>query len=204
MKIYIIRHGETNYNVEHRFQGMWGESRLTENGKAQAKAARTLLCDIVFDRIYSSAAIRTRETSAILFPESENIAFSDDLREVDVGALTDQLRDEYRAKYPEKFKIIDETHGYEVFDGESSAAIAARAKTVMKRVMENGGDNVAIVSHGGLIRYLMGVALDLPYSMFSLCENCGISLVEIDEGKKAKICFYNRIATDAKAASCAL
>ena len=53
MNIYIIRHGETNYNVERRFQGMWGDSRLTENGKAQVLAAKKLIENISFDHIYS-------------------------------------------------------------------------------------------------------------------------------------------------------
>ncbi len=203
MKIYVIRHGETNYNVERRYQGMWGESRLTENGKAQAEAAKALVSDIPFDRIYSSASVRTRETSALLFPEREDILFSDDMREIDVGSVTNLLVTECRAKMPEEYKIVDATYGYTVFGGESTEDIAARAKSVIERVIANGGEKVAIVSHGGFIRYLFSAALDVPVSTFALCDNCGVSLITVEDGKRM-LKFYNRVAASSEKASDAL
>ncbi len=200
MKIYLIRHGETNYNIEHRYQGMWGESRLTENGKAQAVAAKALVSDIPFDRIYSSASVRTRETTAILFPEREDILFSDDMREIDVGSVTNLLVAECRAKMPEEFNTVDATHGYDVFGGESKDDVVARAKSVIERVIANGGEKVAIVSHGAFIRYLLSAALGAPTSAFTICDNCGVSLITVKDGERM-LNFYNRVAARSDKAS---
>ena len=195
MNIYIIRHGETDYNVERRFQGMWGESKLTERGKSQAEAAKQLIENITFDRIYSSAAIRTRETSAILFPERDDILFSDDLREIDVGSLTNRIVSQYRERMPEKFEIVDKTQGYDIFGGESCEAIDERAKSVVARILANGGEEIAVVSHGGFICHLMAALFDLPRKHFAICDNCGVSLVTVKEGQSV-LAFYNRIAEE--------
>ena len=204
MNIYLIRHGETDYNVSHRFQGMWGESRLTERGKAQAAAGRYLLKDIPFDRIYSSAAIRTRETSAILFPDRRDIVFEDDMREIDVGRLTNLYNADARATYVEEFKIVDATLSYAMFGGESPADVAARAGRVIDRVIANGGETVAIVSHGAFIRYLLADLLGVTNTFFTTCDNCGVTLVKVSEKGKAALKFYNRVADTKLATSEAL
>jgi len=195
MNIYIIRHGETDYNVERRFQGMWGESKLTERGKSQAEAAKQLIENIPFDHIYSSAAIRTRETSAILFPERNDILFSDDLREIDVGSLTNSLVSERRVIEPEKFEVADKTNGYDIFGGESCEAVTNRAKDAVARIVARGGESIAIISHGAFIRHLMTAFFDLPINYFAICDNCGVSLVTVKEGQPV-LAFYNRIAEE--------
>ena len=109
MKIYLIRHGETDYNVTGRHQGMWVESHLTENGKAQARAASSLFRDIPFDRLFVSAAERTRETASLLFPERNDAVYDDDLREVDIGSLADMLVTEMREKYGDVYTQASNT-----------------------------------------------------------------------------------------------
>ena len=204
MELYLIRHGETDYNVSRRYQGMWGESRLTENGKRQAAAGRALVEDIPLDRVYSSAALRTRETCAILFPEKHDIVFEDDIREVDVGSLTNLYSVEARAKYAEEFKTVDATLSYKAFGGESPDEVLARAKRVIDRILKNGGERVAIVSHGAFIRYMLAYILGVENSRFITCDNCGITLVRIGEDGKAALKFYNRVADPSLTASDAL
>ena len=155
MLIYLIRHGETDFNLERRYQGMWGESRLTEDGKQQALSAARVLSAVPFDRIYVSAALRTRETAALLFPEREDLILRDELREVDTGELTNQLYDECRVRLADKFAAVKRQGDFSVFGGESFEDIQGRAARIAKEICEGGGDTVAAVSHGGFIRYII-------------------------------------------------
>ena len=59
--LYLMRHGETLFNVRRKIQG-WCDSPLTENGVKQAKAVREILKDIPFDHYYSSTAERCCDT----------------------------------------------------------------------------------------------------------------------------------------------
>ena len=183
MTIYLIRHGETDYNLTHRFQGMWVESHLTENGKAQAKAASALLADIPFDRLYVSAAERTRETAAILFPDRTDAVYSDDLREVDVGSLADQYIPDIRVKYGEVYTQAAKNRDYSPFGGETLEAHKARAKRAMDAVLAGGGESAAVVSHGGTIKCLLWALTGIDPSATALLPKCSDAAVEFKDGK---------------------
>lgn len=193
MNIYIVRHGETNYNVERRYQGMFGVSHLTEKGEAQAVAARALLDGVDFEKIYVSSSARTRETAKLLFPERDDFIFSDDLREVDVGELTNRLSADCRAEMPEKYEIADADGGFDIFGGESKENIFTRAKKEAAKILQNGGETIAVVSHGGIIRYLLAAFLEVSPDLFGIFENCAVTHISITQ-KARKICFSNRIA----------
>ena len=181
MTIYLIRHGETDYNLTHRFQGMWVESHLTETGKAQARAASKLLAEIPFDRLYVSAAKRTRETAQLLVPDRTDAVYSDDLREVDVGSLADQYIADIRVKYGEVYAQACKNRDYSPFGGETLEAHKARAKRAMDAVIAEGGDAVAVVSHGGTIRVLLWALTGIEPSATALLPNCSFAVVEMKE-----------------------
>ena len=67
MKIYLLRHGQTSYNVEKRYQGT-RDIPLSEEGRAQLIQA-----DIFPKKVYVSPLIRARSTADILFPEAEQV-----------------------------------------------------------------------------------------------------------------------------------
>lgn len=183
MLIYLIRHGETDYNLTHRFQGMWVESHLTEKGKEQARAASSMLADIPFDRLYVSAAERTRETAALIFPARADAIYSDDLREVDVGSIADQYISDIREKYGETYVQASKNRDYSPFGGETAEAHKERAKRAMERVVEGGGECAAVVSHGGTIRCMLWALTGIEPSMVALLPNCSYAAVEIKNGK---------------------
>lgn len=79
MKIYLIRHGETKGNREHRYVGTTDEGLLPEG--EQALREKKMPQDV---RVYASPLRRCRETARILFPEQEPILI-EDLRECDFG-----------------------------------------------------------------------------------------------------------------------
>lgn len=183
MTVYLIRHGETDYNVTHRFQGMWVESHLTENGKAQARAASELFKDIPFDRLYVSAAERTRETAALLFPARNDAVYDDDLREVHIGWLADLYIDDIRKTHGELYDKAVSDRDYSPFGGETLEEHKARGKRAMDRVLNSGGEKVAVVSHGGTIRVLLWALTGIEPSATTLLPNCSYAVVEIKNGK---------------------
>lgn len=183
MKIYLIRHGETDYNVTGRHQGMWVESHLTENGKAQARAASSLFRDIPFDRLFVSAAERTRETAALLFPARNDAVYDDDLREVHIGWLADLYIDDIRKTHGELYDKAVSDRDYSLFGGETLDEHKARGKRAMDRVLNSGGEKVAVVSHGGTIRVLLWALTGIEPSATTLLPNCSYAVVEIKNGK---------------------
>ena len=78
MKIYLLRHGQTSYNVEKRYQGTL-DIPLSEEGRAQLVRA-----DISPKKVYVSPLIRARSTADVLFPEAEQVVI-DDFREMCFG-----------------------------------------------------------------------------------------------------------------------
>ncbi len=182
MLIYLIRHGETDYNVARRFQGMWVESHLTENGKAQARAASALLADIPFDRLYVSAAERTRETANLLFPGRDDAVYDDDLREIHVGWLADLYIDDIRKTHGELYDKAVSTRDYSPFGGETLEEHKARAKRAMDRVLASDGETVAVVSHGGTIKCLIWALTGIEPTATALLPNCSFAVVEIKNG----------------------
>lgn len=183
MLIYLIRHGETEYNLSHRFQGMWVESQLTDTGRAQARAASAVLKDVSFDRLYVSAADRTRETAALLFPGRTDAVYRDELREVDVGSLANMYLADIKAKYSEWYAKSADDKDYAAFGGESQDDMKARAKGAMDRIVADGGDTVAVVSHGGTIRYLLWALTGIEPGAAALLPNCSFAAVEIKDNR---------------------
>ena len=70
MKLYLMRHGETLFNIQKRVQG-WCDSPLTENGICQAEQAKQYFAKkgISFDAVYSSTQERATDTAKIVAPE---------------------------------------------------------------------------------------------------------------------------------------
>ena len=85
MKIYFIRHGESDYNLAQRHSG-WTQVELTEQGKAQAESLRTYLSKISFDKLYVSDLKRAIQTSQLAIPGS-NAEQTPLLREYSTGKL---------------------------------------------------------------------------------------------------------------------
>ena len=184
MLIYIIRHGETNFNLEGRYQGMWIESTLTDTGRAQARAASPLYRDIPFSRIYVSPSARTRETASLLFPNRTDFIFRDDIRETDVGTIAGKLIADVRERYGEKYLLLQKTRDYSLFDGESPKVLLARAKNAMASILAEGeADAIALVTHGGIARTLVAALTGIDPYAIALLPNCSSAIVEYKNGE---------------------
>ena len=92
MKIYVIRHGETDVNLENKINSL-NEDDLNKIGIMQAKQVGRLLEEIDYDFIISSPLIRTKHTAELLNVKNKKISFDNRLIERDAGVFTKQSLD---------------------------------------------------------------------------------------------------------------
>ena len=159
--LYLIRHGQSIYNLENRFTG-WKDVELTNLGEAQAKEAGDLLCDIDFDYCYTSKLKRAKNTLDYILerikqspPIDSNIA----LNERDYGDLIGQNKDEAAEKFgKDQVQIWRRSFDTPPPGGESLKMTAERTlpyykQKILPRVINS--NNVIISAHGNSIRAIV-------------------------------------------------
>lgn len=187
-KIVAVRHGETEWNIEGKYQGQLN-SPLTETGKMQSSAAGFGLTRFCFDAFYSSDLGRAVQTAEIISSEIElGYEYEKNLRERNLGKIQGLTRKEFSEKHPEEFKKVQELHpDYIIPDGESTRQRFNRAVSCAENIAEkHPGGTVLVITHGEILMSFMQKAMNLPLESplnYSLC-NCAINIFSIDESKK--------------------
>ncbi|KMO86665.1 alpha-ribazole phosphatase [Megasphaera cerevisiae DSM 20462] len=167
IKLYLVRHGETEGNVQQWYQGST-DVPLNEHGIEQAACLSRFLEDVAFDGIYSSTLQRARRTAEIVAaPHHISVTSYDELQEIDFGVWEGHTYNEITKLWPgeiEAFYNSDGTikaHGGESFrDVEKRTAM--KAQEILSR--HDDGDTIMIVSHGASIRCLLFSILGLEMS----------------------------------------
>ncbi len=143
MRVYLIRHGETDYNREGRMQGH-GEVPLNDLGIAQATRLAQRLAGESIDHIYASDIRRTVMTAAVIASHTgSSVTYDAGFRERDPGELTGQT-------YETCMGFFDD-ESFEPPGGESVPVFHARVRGAFDALAESEGGNgrrLAVVSHG--------------------------------------------------------
>ena len=157
-QVFLVRHGATKWNKEKRAQGH-ADIDLNEAGHKQAAAVATELAHIDLDAVYSSDLKRALDTAtAIAHAQGLEVHIDKDLREIDQGEWEGLTTDEIRARWPELWG--PNRHYNARPGGESPQQVRERALAALTRAVEANPDGkIAIVSHGGTIRWLSAEAL---------------------------------------------
>jgi 2,3-bisphosphoglycerate-dependent phosphoglycerate mutase len=166
----VVRHGETQWNLEERIQGQ-GDSPLTASGRAQAAAiARRLAAGDPFDALVSSDLGRAHDTArAIAAATGHDIRLDAGLRERHFGVGEGLTYDEVGARYPGAFRsdgAIDPD--FAVPGGESRRAFHERvARAFEALALEAPEARIVVVTHGGVLatlyRHIRGIPLVAPH-----------------------------------------
>lgn len=164
-KIYLIRHGETDSNLSHKFQGQM-DLPLNGTGLAQARKMAQYMKNKRIDVIYCSSMLRACMTAAEL-ALSRNMAYRplDLLKEISFGDWEGLEYAEINRRWPREMEaFLHRPAEWEPPHGETFAAAQRRCRLVFERIFaEQGHDkNIAIVSHGGIIRLQLCLALGIP------------------------------------------
>ncbi len=140
--LYLVRHGQTELNVQSILQG-WHDSPLTARGREQALAARTAFAarGVAFDHVYSSPLGRARHTAELIVGEGRSIELVDDLREWHFGSLEGTSNREMPPQPWGDYPVA--------FGGESEVQLQSRMVAALSRIMARPQhDCVLAVSHG--------------------------------------------------------
>ncbi len=160
-EVWLIRHGETEWNVNKRFQGHL-DIPLSPTGVGQAfrLAERLARSRLAFDRLYSSDLRRATETATPLAQALRlSLIPSPLLREIDVGQLAGLSRQETEARFPEFLaQAAQDPWNTPRPGGESMAQVASRLQAFLQDLPPG---RHLVVTHGGVIRAALKLALDL-------------------------------------------
>lgn len=165
----VIRHGETQWNLEARVQGH-GDSALTAAGRAQAEALARRLADEPFDLLVSSDLGRAVDTArAIAAATAQDLRLDARLRERGFGAGEGLTYDEIDARYPSAFRRAGEIDpDYAIPGGESRRAFHERVAAAFESLaLAHRGRRLVVVTHGGVLgalyRHIHHIALAAPH-----------------------------------------
>ena len=163
-RLHLIRHAE----VEARYQNLFGgriDMNLSPRGHEQARALATFLGQQPFDALYASPMKRVRQTlTPWLSDGAPPSVVLPGLREVDFGDWTDM-----------GWEAVEERFGHNAWDwllhldrgevpnGETGASFRARVEPCIHQILrEQAGRNVAVACHGGVIRMILSIVLEMP------------------------------------------
>ncbi|MCF0125762.1 MAG: histidine phosphatase family protein [Clostridia bacterium] len=147
--IYIVRHGQTDWNIEKKTQGHT-DIPLNENGRNQAKRLAQSLQNVNIDKIISSDLIRAKETAKIINEQiNKEIIYDKRLREINYGLLEGINRDTLTPDVWDTFNNFPEK-----LKAEDKESIFSRVKECFDEIL-NDKENILIVTHGGVLRMIM-------------------------------------------------
>lgn len=178
--IYVVRHGQAEFNVERRIGGTFELNPLTPEGRKQAEELDKKLENIKIDKIYSSDLSRARETAEIIaLKRGLSVEINKLLRERSWGSLQGKTFEEAKRMYPEAFEKETKIKGQEAFkfkyvkDMESLEEAVSRFKRFLKLVSaEQEGKTILVVSHFDII---VGYLFYLGYGSYQELMNATFS-----------------------------
>jgi len=181
-RLVFIRPGETNWNLQGRFQG-WVESPLNEYGRLQIERLANFIRNLGLSVLYSSDIRRAKESAEILATRLGYPPIYDErLRERSVGhwqGLTvPEIHGWYASEYAEFQKDPD---NYQIPGGESLSQVKKRAQACLKEILKkhdkDDNSTVGIVSHTITINMMLGVLLPKTDSFARTFGNSSVTTV---------------------------
>ncbi|MDJ0590233.1 MAG: histidine phosphatase family protein [Pleurocapsa sp. MO_226.B13] len=190
-RLLLVRHGETNWNKESRFQGI-RDIPLNDNGRSQGKKAGTFLQNIPIDFAVSSSMLRPKETAEIILQHHPDVPLetTSQLREICHGLWEGMLEAEIQADYPELLQQWkDRPETVQMPEGENlqqvwDRGVAAWNKIVEKRSNTDTPQTGLVVAHDAINKVILCYLLGLkPENFWNIKQGNGaVSVIDYPNG----------------------
>ncbi len=185
MKIYIIRHGETDLNILGLMQG-WLDEPLNQSGRDLAEVTGRALKDVHFDCCISSPLVRAMETVEIVLRESGNdipVLTDDRIREISFGDLEGKSFDELGQ---DGVIFHDDPFSFKGFpNGECVQDVMKRTQEFLKELIARDDDKTYLIGiHGCALRAMLNFLYEDPseYWHGHVPYNCAVNIIEAKDG----------------------
>lgn len=193
-RIYLLRHAETTWNNERRYQGTLN-SPLSELGWDQSILTRDALRDAPLRAVYSSPLARAQETAHVIAePHGLPVTSVTDLSEIRVGEWEGLTTSEIEARYADAVHQWYTTpHLARIPGGETIEEMRARAVAAFEEILSRHKDQtVAVVAHGGVNKSIILTALGAPLaSYWRIRQHNACINVLAYEGARARVRIIN-------------
>lgn len=187
MKLYLYRHGETEYNKARLIQGRGVDSNLNEKGRVQAAAFFEAYKEVPFDLLFTSTLQRTQQTAAPFENLGIPVERREALDEISWGdwegkSASQEMSNDYLGML-EAWSQEDYEHS--LANGDSALAMQQRLQPFLEELNNLKEEKVLICSHGGTLGFLIPMLLGEPLSRMPAYKhyNTGLDIFEYKEGK---------------------
>jgi broad specificity phosphatase PhoE len=190
-KLLLVRHGETDWNRDGRWQG-GSDTRLNDLGRQQARALAEQL-DGEIDVLYSSDLARARETAEIVAAElGLEVRLDPRLRERGFGSWEGLTTIEIEERFADAHRRWLAGEGAGADDAEAFEDFSARVEDFLSDVLRlHPGEEVLVISHGGSIRVIHALAAGVDYvrdhRLIPGVPHCSVARYGARDGKLAPL-----------------
>lgn len=199
--LYFVRHAQTEWNLQRRFQGQTGDSPLLQTSIDEISNLTTFLGDKNITKIYASPILRANKTAELINHQLLINQFEIDqrLKEINFGNWEGQLIDEIATKTPElyqNYKNRPEIFDFNQISGEGYRNVQERFESFEKHVLEdNPNNNSLIVSHGAALQAGISGILNKPLNKLKELgglSNLSTTAVKIEDNQSVELLYWNR------------
>jgi len=184
-ELVLVRHAETVWNAEARWQGQT-DVPLSPRGKGEVARVAERLRHERFDRVITSDLVRAADTARGIAPGAR-LETDVSLREMHLGAWCGLLHAEVATRFPDQLLALQRGDDTRIGgDGETVVELTARVTAAIDRIARESPGRVLIVTHGGVIRALLLDMLKLTGHTRPLvgAHNTAITHVELTAGRR--------------------
>ena len=192
MGLYLVRHGETDWNLSSRIQGQT-DIPLNDNGRAQARelSAAVRQRGLSPGRIYTSRMLRARETADIVAADlGMEAQILEGVHEINMGAWEGYTWRQVREEFPQDYEKWYCNRRYQIPPGgESYEQLLARVVPAMRKAAKEKGDSL-IITHSAVIMTLLSYLNGTPFA--DMAKNFKTKNTELVELGRDMVCVLEQ------------
>jgi probable phosphoglycerate mutase len=170
IRLLLVRHGETNWNRDKRFQGQI-DIPLNPNGEQQAQKAADFLSQVKIDRAFSSSMLRPKQTAQIILSQHPHLSLilTDLLKEISHGKWEGKLEEEIEAEFAgelQRWQSIPES--VQMPEGENLDDVWSRVKIAWQEIIDAvpDGETAMVVAHDAVNKAILCQLFNLSPASF--------------------------------------
>jgi len=187
MKLYFVRHGESEGNRDNKFRGR-ADYPLTDAGRQQAESAGIFLKETVFEKVYSSPLKRALETAEIISRHTGNrVECREELNNIFLGEWEDKPKMLIKEKYPKEWETwVTNPEKLYIESMENLDHVRERTVSFAESLKEIHKGNILIVTHRAVLKPLISglINIETPYFWKLHIDTASVSIVEwLNDGR---------------------